>query len=94
MPGTYEIDWTEHPKLHEVDKFVADTFGRGVSRDFSGVYNNSKCVQDVKTSGLNWIEDRLEELEQLKELIEALPDDGLDKQTYLMDEDTDELIEQ
>jgi len=93
MPGKYEIDWTEHPKLREMDKFVADTFGRDMNRDYASVYNKSKCVQDVKTSALNWIEDRLDEFEQLKKLVEALPDDGLDKQTYFMDEDTDELID-
>lgn len=76
-----------------MDKFVADTFGKDTSRDFDNVYNKSNCISDVKVSAKTWISTMREQLEELEKVVDALPDDGLDKQTYFLDEETDELVE-
>jgi len=87
---TYEIDWTEHPLLHELDELVLDEFNTNTQKEFlSGAYRETYCIRDVKHTAKRWVEEHIETWKQVLQKIENLPDDT--KQTYTCEE-TDEII--
>jgi len=86
MGKQVEVEWYEHPSLLKIDRHVASVFDDCANRSFSDATSNRcYCIKDYKFSALRWIEERIEELEKLKEMVEALPDD--DTRVYLLDED-------
>lgn len=88
---TYKIDWTEHPNLDDIDRHVADKFERDVIQAFSSASPYATNLKTYKEEVVAWVEDRIFEWQEVLKMLKDLPDD--EKQTYILNEETDEVVE-
>ena len=71
---TYLVEWYEHKSIVEINDWVEKHFGKQTKDEYyqlSGI-----CFEDFKVEAINWLDNKVAELENLKEMIEELPDDN------------------
>lgn len=82
------IEWHEHPKLEELEKWVRDKLPWDLTRDFADkAYKNCESLHDFKHTATGWIGEQIVLLTELTKMIDALPDSD----TAMIDIDEDEL---
>ena len=80
-----EIEWSKLPVLTEIDNWVLREMGKQECDSFFHNYAGCSCLSDLKYNTENWIREKREQLDELEEMMDALPDDVYDSY-WLVDE--------
>lgn len=69
------IEWHEHPKLAELEKWVQDKLPWDLQQDFAEkAYKDCESLHDFIHTASNWVNEQKEKMDKLMTMIHLLPD--------------------
>ena len=72
---TTTIEWHEHPKLEELEKWVRDKLPWDLPQDFAEkAYKDCESLNEFKYTAIRWIGEQIVLLTELNKMIDGLPD--------------------
>ena len=73
MSDKHTVEWFEHKSILELNSWVDKYFSKSTKNEYYSL--NAYCFEEFKVETVNWLDERIGMLEELKEMIEELPDD-------------------